>query len=217
MALVVATTAVAAVTNFTDVPDDHLFAAEIAWMDENDITRGCNNAGTRFCPEDFVTRGQMAAFLYRFANHVPTEGPQGPAGEAGAPGPMGLQGPQGETGAQGEQGPQGETGAQGAQGPQGEQGPVGPQGPQGPAGEDADWSGVVYVSNSSGNSATKTATCADGYFAIGGGAVSGSIVIYLRSSNPSDFVDGRPRSWTASWSFSSADNTVWAICAPLPE
>lgn len=40
MALVVATTAVAAVTNFTDVPDDHLFAAEIAWMDENDITRG---------------------------------------------------------------------------------------------------------------------------------------------------------------------------------
>ncbi len=29
------------------------------------ITKGCNAAGDQFCPNDFVTRGQMAAFLHR--------------------------------------------------------------------------------------------------------------------------------------------------------
>jgi S-layer homology domain len=29
------------------------------------ITQGCNSANTQFCPDDPVTRGQMAAFLYR--------------------------------------------------------------------------------------------------------------------------------------------------------
>src|SRR5690554_3335005 len=53
---------------FTDVPDDHLFHGEIAWMKDNDITRGCNPpANTRYCPEDTTTRGEMAAFFYRFA------------------------------------------------------------------------------------------------------------------------------------------------------
>src|SRR5690554_6371243 len=74
MDLVVATTAVAAVTNFTDVPDDHLFATEIAWMDENDITHGSNNAATRVCPEDFVTRRQLEVLLYRFAYQVDLKG-----------------------------------------------------------------------------------------------------------------------------------------------
>src|SRR5690606_21829666 len=33
---------------------------------ESGITRGCNPpANTRFCPDDYVTRGQMAAFLVR--------------------------------------------------------------------------------------------------------------------------------------------------------
>ncbi len=31
------------------------------------ITKGCNAAGDQFCPNDFVTRGQMAAFLHRAA------------------------------------------------------------------------------------------------------------------------------------------------------
>ena len=29
------------------------------------ITLGCNSEGTLFCPDDPVTRGQMAAFLHR--------------------------------------------------------------------------------------------------------------------------------------------------------
>lgn len=59
----------------------------------------CNDAGTRFCPEDFVTRGQMSAFLYRFANNVmPEDGVQGPPGEPGEQGEQGEQGPPGPPG-----------------------------------------------------------------------------------------------------------------------
>jgi hypothetical protein len=54
--------------SFLDVPDEHTFHDDIAWMDETDITRGCNPpANTEYCPDDFVTRGQMAAFFHRFA------------------------------------------------------------------------------------------------------------------------------------------------------
>ena len=31
----------------------------------NDLTTGCNPAGTRYCPARIVSRGQMAAFLHR--------------------------------------------------------------------------------------------------------------------------------------------------------
>lgn len=52
--------------SFNDVPEAHLFHAEIIWLAEQGITRGCNPPdNTLFCPEDTVTRGQMAAFLNR--------------------------------------------------------------------------------------------------------------------------------------------------------
>jgi hypothetical protein len=52
--------------NFSDVEESHLFAQEIAWLVESEITRGCNPPdNTRYCPEQPVTRGQMAAFLAR--------------------------------------------------------------------------------------------------------------------------------------------------------
>lgn len=48
------------------MPDDHLFHTEITWLAEQGITRGCNPPdNTRYCPDDPVTRGQMAAFLNR--------------------------------------------------------------------------------------------------------------------------------------------------------
>jgi hypothetical protein len=51
---------------FTDVPSSHTFASDIAWLAKAGITRGCNPPlNTRFCPSDYVTRGQMAAFLVR--------------------------------------------------------------------------------------------------------------------------------------------------------
>jgi Bacterial Ig domain/Putative Ig domain/S-layer homology domain len=53
------------VDHFTD-DDGHIFEAAIEWLASKGITQGCNPpANTHFCPNDFVTRGQMAAFLVR--------------------------------------------------------------------------------------------------------------------------------------------------------
>ncbi len=55
-----------AATDFDDVPTDHPFHADITWLAEEGITKGCNPpANDRYCPNDSVTRGQMAAFLVR--------------------------------------------------------------------------------------------------------------------------------------------------------
>lgn len=44
----------------------HTFQADIAALADAGITKGCNPPdNTRFCPDDQVTRGQMAAFLVR--------------------------------------------------------------------------------------------------------------------------------------------------------
>ncbi len=60
--------AVLASHSFTDVPDAHTFHADVAWLAETGVTKGCNPpANTEFCPGDYVTRGQMAAFLHRLA------------------------------------------------------------------------------------------------------------------------------------------------------
>jgi hypothetical protein len=50
----------------------HTFFNDINWLAEQDITRGCNPPDNdRFCPDDHVTRGQMAAFLNRFLDLPP--------------------------------------------------------------------------------------------------------------------------------------------------
>lgn len=58
---------------FFDVPSTHTFHDEITWLADSGVTRGCNPpANTEFCPDDPVTRGQMAAFMERFySNLVP--------------------------------------------------------------------------------------------------------------------------------------------------
>lgn len=78
-ALVVALVPVAAVAGhqFTDVPSNHTFHADISWLADNGITKGCNPpANTKFCPDSPVTRGQMAAFMHRFYNRL-VPGPWG--------------------------------------------------------------------------------------------------------------------------------------------
>ena len=53
---------------FTDVDDDNVFVADIQWMKDNGITKGCNPpANTKFCPKNVVTREQMSAFMHRLA------------------------------------------------------------------------------------------------------------------------------------------------------
>ncbi len=63
--------AVFASHQFNDVPNSHTFHNAIDWMKDNDITVGCNPpANTEFCPDDNVTRGQMAAFMKRLAENT---------------------------------------------------------------------------------------------------------------------------------------------------
>lgn len=55
-----------AAARFSDVPATHTFFADIEWMADEGITKGCNPpSNSRFCPDTSVTRGQMAAFLNR--------------------------------------------------------------------------------------------------------------------------------------------------------
>lgn len=69
LALIIAVpVAVIAAHSFDDVPDSNQFHDSIAWMQENGITVGCNPpANTQYCPEDNVSRQQMAAFMRRLA------------------------------------------------------------------------------------------------------------------------------------------------------
>lgn len=60
---------------FTDVPESHQFHNSIDWLADNAITAGCNPPdNTQFCPDENVTRGQMATFLKRFHDRFITEG-----------------------------------------------------------------------------------------------------------------------------------------------
>ena len=59
---------------FDDVADS-IFIDDIIWLAGEGITRGCNPSGTLFCPIDYVTRAQMAAFLSRALSlPIPLEG-----------------------------------------------------------------------------------------------------------------------------------------------
>ena len=54
------------VSGFHDVPDDHLYSGDVAWLLRAGITRGCDPPINRtFCPDRPVTRGEVAAFLVR--------------------------------------------------------------------------------------------------------------------------------------------------------
>jgi SpoIID/LytB domain protein len=54
---------------FDDVSSSNTFYNDIGRLATVGITRGCNPpANDRYCPKDFVTRGQMAAFIHRADN-----------------------------------------------------------------------------------------------------------------------------------------------------
>ncbi len=55
----------AGTSDFDDVPPTNVFYNDISWMADAGVTKGCSD--TRFCPDDFVTREQMAAFMHRLA------------------------------------------------------------------------------------------------------------------------------------------------------
>ncbi|MDH3248098.1 MAG: S-layer homology domain-containing protein [Acidimicrobiia bacterium] len=67
--LIAAPISVYASHQFTDVPTSNIFHDDIAWLSNGGVTKGCNPSGTEFCPKDFVTREQMAAFMHRLATN----------------------------------------------------------------------------------------------------------------------------------------------------
>ena len=52
---------------FTDVEDTSPFCANVTWLKNRGITLGCTSA-TLYCPNDFVSRLQMAAFMIRLGD-----------------------------------------------------------------------------------------------------------------------------------------------------
>ena len=53
-------------TPFTDLPASSPFCGDVQWMYNRGITLGCTS--TTYCPNDNVTRLQMAAFMHRLGN-----------------------------------------------------------------------------------------------------------------------------------------------------
>lgn len=57
-----------AAAGFDDVADSSPFVADIQWLADAGVTKGCNPpANDMFCPGNNVTREQMAAFMHRLA------------------------------------------------------------------------------------------------------------------------------------------------------
>jgi len=56
--------AVAAVAPFTDVDDNAYYAPYVYWAAENDVVSGYGDS--RFGPDDYITREQLASVIYRF-------------------------------------------------------------------------------------------------------------------------------------------------------
>jgi hypothetical protein len=55
---------------FTDT-QTHLFANSTAWLAATGITVGCNPpSNTRFCPDEYVTRGELSVFLKRILDRL---------------------------------------------------------------------------------------------------------------------------------------------------
>jgi hypothetical protein len=52
---------------FDDVPDTNPFSEDITWLKLAYVTNGCGDGN--YCPKDFVTREQMAAFMHRLADN----------------------------------------------------------------------------------------------------------------------------------------------------
>jgi M6 family metalloprotease-like protein len=52
--------------SFGDVPSDYWAVGWIEQLYRDGLTKGCNQEGNLFCPDEFITRDQMAVFLARY-------------------------------------------------------------------------------------------------------------------------------------------------------
>ncbi len=69
-ALLITPATVWAIDRFVDVPDSNVFHDDITWLAQAGVTLGCNPPDNdAFCPNEPVTREQMAAFMRRLAEN----------------------------------------------------------------------------------------------------------------------------------------------------
>lgn len=59
--------AIAVGPTFSDVPSTDWAYQDIEWLAANGLTNGCTADGTAYCPDNPVTRREMAAFTHRLA------------------------------------------------------------------------------------------------------------------------------------------------------
>ena len=111
-AAVVAPTTAYATHVFDDVEDDFTHAPGIEYVAEKGITTGCD--ADNYCPNNPLTRAQMATFLFRASGNDPETAPSVNADTidgldstelGGAVGPQGPEGPPGPAGADGSPNP----------------------------------------------------------------------------------------------------------------
>lgn len=228
--MVVSAAAISA-TQFTDVPEDHLFHDDIQWMVENNLTTGKDD-GT-FGPEEYVTRGQLAAFIHRLHDKLLIPEVKTIVGEQGEKGEPGPQGPKGD---RGPQGPKGEPGPQGPQGPKGPKGDPGPQGEPGRDGVSGLQARHRYTRNDGsglglplqpGEVRKLTAECPDGKYALSGGFSNGNTKpgadLTIRESVPDSLVELEDGTYVATaWSVTFENETdkvqhaqVSVVCAAI--
>jgi hypothetical protein len=66
--LAIPISAIGATSLWDDVPDDSIFVDDTNWMKTTGVSRGCNPPqNTEYCPKEFMTREQMAAFIRRLS------------------------------------------------------------------------------------------------------------------------------------------------------
>ena len=66
---------------YNDVPTGYPFHGDIDALTASGVTTGCSTSPPLYCPEQFVTRGQMAAFLTRLGALSPGSAPKVNAAE----------------------------------------------------------------------------------------------------------------------------------------
>jgi hypothetical protein len=197
-----------AADRFGDVVSGHPHADGIGWVADAGVTAGCGD-GSNFCPNDGVTRAQMATFMHRLSGNAPGIAPSIDAATV-----------EGLTAAdlEGQVGPQGPEGPEGPQGSEGPQGPVGPEGPEGPPG----LSGHVQIESSNAvtdaTSNAAIATCPEGTLVLGGGGFTSSGQWRLEDSRP----DAISTSWQVLYRKATAGTgnqttTAYAICAVVAD
>ncbi len=220
--------ALAATGRFSDVDASNVHANAIAWLSERGITYGCNPpVNDRFCPDDAVTREQMASFLKRFADSYGLDS----AGDGG----NGVDGRDGVDGMDGADGASAYEVAveEGFVGTQSDwlQSLEGPVGPQGPPGADAltqvtlvDGFEPVTVFEPQSPYVVPVLSCPAEHIAISGGA-SWEIIFIGDASITTELslTDGFPTGVTVSVfpdysldPFFDGILTPWVLCVPNP-